>query len=52
MQEAAFMQDIPREVSSSFEHIVHQRETRVVRVAYRILGNRADAEDVAQEVLD
>jgi RNA polymerase sigma-70 factor (ECF subfamily) len=50
MQEAALMLEIPCEVSSSFDQIVHQRETRVLRAAYRILGNWADAEDVAQEV--
>ena len=44
------MLDIPCEVSTSFDQIVHQRETRVLRAAYRILGNWADAEDVAQEV--
>lgn len=44
------MLDIPREVSNSFDQIVHERETRVLRAAYRILGNWADAEDVAQEV--
>jgi len=44
------MLDIPREASSSFDDIVQERETRVLRAAYRILGNWADAEDVAQEV--
>lgn len=44
------MLDAPREVSNSFDQIVHERETCVLRTAYRILGNWADAEDVAQEV--
>jgi len=41
---------IPREVTDTFDQVVHQRETQVLRTAYRILGNWADAEDVAQEV--
>ncbi len=44
------MLEIPREASNPFDQIVHERETRVLRAAYRILGNWADAEDVAQEV--
>lgn len=35
--------------SESFERIVRLRESQVLRTAYRILGNWADAEDVAQE---
>jgi RNA polymerase sigma-70 factor (ECF subfamily) len=49
MQEAALMADIPRTVSDSFEQVVRQREAQVLRVAYRMTGNWADAEDVAQE---
>lgn len=44
------MLEIPCEVSNSFEQVVQQRESRVLRTAYRILGNWADAEDVTQEV--
>ena len=44
------MLDIPRQASNSFDQVVRDRETRVLRAAYRILGNWADAEDVAQEV--
>jgi RNA polymerase sigma-70 factor (ECF subfamily) len=36
-------------LAPSFEEIFRQRETEVLRTAYRILGNWADAEDVAQE---
>jgi RNA polymerase sigma-70 factor (ECF subfamily) len=50
MLEAALMLETHREVSNSFDEIVHQRETCVLRTAFRILGNWADAEDVAQEV--
>ncbi|HVY93900.1 MAG TPA: RNA polymerase sigma factor [Bryobacteraceae bacterium] len=50
MLEAALMLEARCEVSNSFDDIVHQRETCVLRTAFRILGNWADAEDVAQEV--
>ena len=32
-----------------FDETVRQRQTQVIRIAYRMLGNWADAEDVAQE---
>ena len=50
MLDAALMSDIPRAVDDSFDQVVCQREALVLRVAYRIIGNWADAEDVAQEV--
>src|SRR5689334_14275797 len=50
MLEAALMGEIPRETTGSFDQVVRQRETQVLRTAFRILGNWADAEDVAQEV--
>ncbi len=50
MFEAALMLEAPREVTNSFDKIVREREACVLRAAYRILGNWADAEDVAQEV--
>ena len=49
MLEAALMGEIPRETTGSFEHVLRQREAQVLRTAFRILGNWADAEDVAQE---
>jgi len=49
MLEAALMGDIPRETTGSFDRVVRQREAQVLRTAFRILGNWADAEDVAQE---
>jgi RNA polymerase sigma-70 factor (ECF subfamily) len=49
MTDAALMGEIPRVASDSFDQVVRQRETQVLRTAYRILGNWADAEDVAQE---
>jgi RNA polymerase sigma-70 factor (ECF subfamily) len=50
MSEAALMGEIPRETTGSFDRVVRERETQVLRTAFRILGNWADAEDVAQEV--
>jgi RNA polymerase sigma-70 factor (ECF subfamily) len=50
MLEAALMGEIPRETADSFEQVLRQREAQVLRTAFRILGNWADAEDVAQEV--
>jgi RNA polymerase sigma-70 factor (ECF subfamily) len=50
MLEAALMGEIPRETTQSFDQVVRQREAQVLRTACRILGNWADAEDVAQEV--
>ena len=51
MLEAVLMGDIPRETTAgSFEDVVRRREVQVLRTAYRILGNWADAEDIAQEV--
>lgn len=44
------MGEIPRETTGSFEQVLRQREAQVLRTAFRILGNWADAEDVAQEV--
>jgi len=44
------MGEIPREATGSFDQVVRQREAQVLRTAFRILGNWADAEDVAQEV--
>jgi len=50
MLEATLMGEILREATESFEQVLRQRETQVLRTAFRILGNWADAEDVAQEV--
>src|ERR1044071_9891662 len=49
MLEATLMAEIPFETTTSFDQVVRQREAQVLRTAYRILGNWADAEDVAQE---
>jgi RNA polymerase sigma-70 factor (ECF subfamily) len=49
MLEATLMGEIPRQAAGSFDQVVRQREMQVLRTAFRILGNWADAEDVAQE---
>ena len=49
MTHVALMNEGPTAGATSFEEVFRQRETEVLRVAYRILGNWADAEDVAQE---
>ena len=50
MMTAAVMTDLPRVRNDSFEHVVGERQVRILRTAYRLIGNWADAEDVAQEV--
>jgi RNA polymerase sigma-70 factor, ECF subfamily len=49
MQATALMSDITRAADDGFDRIVRQREAQLLRIAYRMLGNWADAEDVAQE---
>jgi len=50
MLEAALMNEIRGEAVASFDQVLRRREAQVLRTAFRILGNWADAEDVAQEV--
>ena len=50
MQAAALMFEITRAADDAFDRVVRRREAQLLRIAYRILGNWADAEDVAQEV--
>ncbi len=49
MQASAVIFGTARVASEPFETIVRLREAQVLRTAFRILGNWADAEDVAQE---
>ena len=49
MQAAVIVLSSVRTESDPFESILRAHETRVMRTALRILGNRADAEDIAQE---
>jgi RNA polymerase sigma-70 factor, ECF subfamily len=50
MLEASLIHGLAYEDSASFELILRSRQPLVLRTAYRILGNWADAEEVAQEV--
>ena len=43
------MADLPRVAAADFDRVVRERQAQVLRTAYRILGNWADAEDAAQE---
>lgn len=49
MVHAALMTGTPLSLGASFDETVRRREAQILRTAYRILGNWADAEDVAQE---
>jgi len=49
MLNAALMSDVAAAVDTSFDEVVRQCDGLVLRTAYRILGNWADAEDVAQD---
>jgi RNA polymerase sigma-70 factor (ECF subfamily) len=50
MQAAALMFENTQATEDAFNQVVRHREARLLRVAWRILGNWADAEDVSQEV--
>ncbi|HEY4360555.1 MAG TPA: RNA polymerase sigma factor [Bryobacteraceae bacterium] len=51
MLDAALMTGISVDAGGdTFDQVLRQRERQVLRTAYRVLGNWADAEDVAQEV--
>src|SRR5262245_257832 len=49
MLDAALMDEVPQTAGAAFEQVVELRQTQVLRIAYRVVGNWADAEDVAQE---
>src|SRR5207248_2134338 len=50
MQATALIFEMARTAAhDAFDRIVRQREAQILRIAYRILGNWTDAEDVAQE---
>ncbi len=44
------MTDLPTPAVPSWEEVVDLHSARVYRLAYRLTGNRADAEDLTQEV--
>jgi RNA polymerase sigma-70 factor, ECF subfamily len=52
MQAAPLVLAINREAADAddaFDHVVRHTEAQLLRISYRMLGNWADAEDVAQE---
>ncbi len=48
--EATLIAGIAEPIDDSFDEVLRARETQVLRTAFRMLGNWADAEDAAQEV--
>src|SRR5258708_39552913 len=50
MQATALIFEMARVSNDAFDQVVRNREAQLLRIAYRVLGNWADAEDVAQEV--
>lgn len=50
MLDAALMSEITEAAGDSFDQVFRQRQVQVLHIAYRMAGNWADAEDVAQEV--
>jgi RNA polymerase sigma-70 factor, ECF subfamily len=49
MQAAALMFEVARVADDAFDRVVREREEQLLRIAFRILGNWADAEEVAQD---
>src|SRR3954468_19092873 len=49
MQATALMFDVARVADDAFDRVVREREEQILRIAYRVLGNWADAEEVAQD---
>ena len=49
IQASALMFEITQTADDAFDQIVRQREAQLLRIAHRMLGNWADAEDVVQE---
>jgi len=50
MQATALIFEMARVADDAFDQVVRHREAQILRIAYRVLGNWADAEDVAQDV--
>jgi RNA polymerase sigma-70 factor (ECF subfamily) len=50
MQATALIFEMARVSDDAFDQVVRHREAQILRIAYRVLGNWADAEDVAQDV--
>jgi RNA polymerase sigma-70 factor (ECF subfamily) len=49
MQATALMFEVAPAADDAFDRVVRAREEQMLRIAYRILGNWADAEEVAQD---
>jgi|SRR6185312_6283603 len=49
MQATALIFEIAPAADDAFDRVVRAREEQLLRIAYRILGNWADAEEVAQD---
>ena len=49
MQATALIFEMARTEDDAFGQVVRHREAQLLRIAYRMLGNWADAEDVAQD---
>jgi RNA polymerase sigma-70 factor (ECF subfamily) len=50
MQATALIFEMARVADDAFDQVVRHREAQILRIAYRALGNWADAEDVGQDV--
>ena len=50
MQATALIFEMAQVADDAFDQVVRRREAQILRIAYRVLGNWADAEDVAQDV--
>ncbi|HWF08675.1 MAG TPA: RNA polymerase sigma factor [Bryobacteraceae bacterium] len=49
MQATALMFEVARPADDAFDRVVREREEQLLRIACRILGNWADAEEVVQD---
>lgn len=49
MQAAALMFELSQAADDAFGRVVREREALLLRIAWRILGNWSDAEDIVQE---
>jgi RNA polymerase sigma-70 factor (ECF subfamily) len=50
MQATALIFEMAQVADDAFDQVVRRREAQLLRIAYRMLGNWADAEDVTQDV--
>lgn len=50
MQATALIFEVAPAADDAFDRVVREREEQILRIAWRILGNWADAEEIAQDV--